>query len=63
MVANNTMNRERGLAGVNSYARELGVDPVAHLSALSTSPSWLDLCSGEGVRCVKRLPGCRPPPC
>ncbi|MGW1888242.1 class I SAM-dependent methyltransferase [Streptomyces sp. NPDC001970] len=48
VVANNSMNRERGLTGVNSYARELGFDPVAHLSARSASPSWLDLCSGEG---------------
>ncbi len=48
VVANNTMNRERGLAGVNSYARELGLDPVARLMARSTTPSWLDLCSGEG---------------
>lgn len=48
VVANNTMNRERGLCGVNSYARELGFDPLAHLSACSASPSWLDLCSGEG---------------
>jgi SAM-dependent methyltransferase len=48
VVANNTMNRERGLAGVNSYARELGFDPLAHLRACSSPPSWLDLCSGEG---------------
>ncbi|MGW7438183.1 class I SAM-dependent methyltransferase [Streptomyces sp. NPDC054849] len=48
VVANSTMNRERGLAGVNSYARELGLDPVARLTARSTTPSWLDLCSGEG---------------
>ncbi|MEJ8640740.1 class I SAM-dependent methyltransferase [Streptomyces sp. MS1.HAVA.3] len=48
VVANNTMNRERGLAGVNSYARELGLDPVARLMARSATPSWLDLCSGEG---------------
>ncbi|MDX3539695.1 methyltransferase domain-containing protein [Streptomyces sp. MB09-01] len=48
VVANNTMNRERGLAGVNSYARELGLDPVAHLTSRSATPSWLDLCSGEG---------------
>lgn len=48
MVANNTMNRERGLTGVNSYARELGVSPLAHLAARPTAPSWLDLCSGEG---------------
>ncbi|WP_369229659.1 trans-aconitate 2-methyltransferase [Streptomyces sp. R21] len=48
VVANNTMNRGRGLAGVNSYARELGLDPLAHLSARPAAPSWLDLCSGEG---------------
>lgn len=48
VVANNTMNRERGLHGVNSYTRELGFDPLDHLSARSASPSWLDLCSGEG---------------
>ncbi|MFJ4982564.1 class I SAM-dependent methyltransferase [Streptomyces sp. NPDC088732] len=48
VVANNTMNRERGLSGVNSYARELGFDPVGELLARSASPSWLDLCSGEG---------------
>ncbi|WP_327183730.1 class I SAM-dependent methyltransferase [Streptomyces sp. NBC_01334] len=47
VVANNTMNRERGLTGVNSYARELGVDLLAHL-AHRPAPSWLDLCSGEG---------------
>jgi hypothetical protein len=47
VVANNTMNRERGLAGVNSYARELGLDPLNHLSG-RPAPSWLDLCSGEG---------------
>ncbi|WP_340378001.1 methyltransferase domain-containing protein [Streptomyces sp. SS7] len=46
VVANSTMNRERGLAGVNSYARELGVDPLARLAG--PAPSWLDLCSGEG---------------
>ncbi|KUL27232.1 class I SAM-dependent methyltransferase [Streptomyces regalis] len=48
VVANNTMNRERGLAGVNSYARELGFDPLSRLAARPHAPSWLDLCSGEG---------------
>ncbi|MDR6974644.1 SAM-dependent methyltransferase [Streptomyces sp. 3330] len=47
VVANNAMNRERGLTGVNSYARELGVDLLAQL-AHRPAPSWLDLCSGEG---------------
>ncbi|MFF5183759.1 methyltransferase domain-containing protein [Streptomyces sp. NPDC000345] len=48
VVANNTMNRERGLTGVNSYARELGVDPLAWLADRPGAPAWLDLCSGEG---------------
>lgn len=47
VVANNTMNRERGLTGVNSYARELGIDLLERLEG-RTAPSWLDLCSGEG---------------
>ncbi|MCX5128128.1 hypothetical protein [Streptomyces sp. NBC_00347] len=57
VVANNTMNRERGLTGVNSYARELGLDPVARLLARgSAAPAWLDLCSGEGRALREALP-------
>ncbi|MDD9380586.1 class I SAM-dependent methyltransferase [Streptomyces sp. ZAF1911] len=57
VVANNTMNRERGLTGVNSYARELDLDPVAHLLARgSAAPAWLDLCSGEGHALREALP-------
>src|SRR5262245_57397582 len=41
------MNRERQLAGVNSYTRELGFDP-ADRPASGTSASWLDLCCGSG---------------
>jgi SAM-dependent methyltransferase len=45
------MNRERRLTGVNSYARSLGFDPAAFLSARSAesgAAGWLDLCCGEG---------------
>ncbi|MGC0421463.1 class I SAM-dependent methyltransferase [Embleya sp. AB8] len=45
VVANNAMNRERGLRGVNGYARELGFDP---LSRLGPGTAWLDLCCGSG---------------
>jgi hypothetical protein len=31
VVANRTMNRGRGLHGVNSYTRELGTDPLTRL--------------------------------
>ncbi|MER7756049.1 class I SAM-dependent methyltransferase [Kitasatospora sp. NPDC097643] len=60
VVANNTMNRERGLTGVNSYARELGFDPAAWLREHGgASPAWLDLCSSEGralAEAARRLP-------
>jgi len=45
VVANNAMNRERGLLGVNSYEREAGLDP---LSRLTGGDAWLDLCCGSG---------------
>jgi SAM-dependent methyltransferase len=45
VVANNAMNRERGLDGVNSYTRELGFHP---LKALAPGQAWLDLCCGSG---------------
>ncbi|MFC4072898.1 class I SAM-dependent methyltransferase [Actinoplanes subglobosus] len=43
VVANNAMNRERQLLGVNSYAKALGFDPLTRAGA-----SWLDLCCGSG---------------
>jgi SAM-dependent methyltransferase len=51
VVANCAMNRERGLVGVNSYARELGFDPVEVLLAAAEPgrrAGWLDLCCGSG---------------
>ncbi len=56
MVANCDMNRERQLAGVNSYARELGFDPLEVITArlggtsgpAAARTSWLDLCCGTG---------------
>lgn len=44
VVANNAMNRERGLTGPNSYTKDLGVDLVALLDGAR----WLDLCCGSG---------------
>ncbi|WP_436496740.1 class I SAM-dependent methyltransferase [Actinokineospora sp. HUAS TT18] len=40
VVANNAMNRGRGL---ESYRRELGIDPIAEVR----NNGWLDLCCGE----------------
>jgi SAM-dependent methyltransferase len=48
VVANNTMNRERGLSGVNSYARELGFDPYDFLASRTDPRAWLDVCCGSG---------------
>ncbi|WP_151476385.1 class I SAM-dependent methyltransferase [Streptomyces albicerus] len=59
VVANSTMNRERVLTGVNSYTRELGFAPADFLHEHGPAPSWLDLCSGEGLAlraAAQRLP-------
>ena len=52
VVANCAMNRERQLAGPNSYTRELGLDPldrfVCHSERAGTEACWLDLCCGSG---------------
>lgn len=50
VVANCDMNRGRQLAGVNSYTRELGFNPVEYLLGLPAADevSWLDLCCGQG---------------
>lgn len=50
------MNRERQLAGVNSYVRELGFNPLQVVtaqvggsgSAGAGTAAWLDLCCGSG---------------
>ncbi|MEV6923069.1 methyltransferase domain-containing protein [Dactylosporangium sp. NPDC051485] len=54
VVANSAMNRGRQLAGVDSYERELGFNPVDVLAALlrvtgaPDTVAWLDLCCGSG---------------
>jgi SAM-dependent methyltransferase len=48
VVANNAMNRERQLDGVNSYARELGFQPLDVAGS-----GWLDLCCGSGRALVQ----------
>jgi len=48
------MNRERQLAGVNSYARELGFSPLEFVMGKTGgvtgtgTAAWLDLCCGSG---------------
>ena len=51
VVANCLMNRERGAWGANSYAKELGFNPVDYLKqrlSQQATASWLDLCCGAG---------------
>ncbi len=51
VVANSRMNRERGAFGVNSYEKEVGLNPIAYLADClhaADSTSWLDLCCGRG---------------
>jgi Methyltransferase domain len=55
VVANSRMNRERRAVGVNSYEKELRVDPIVFLTdrlATNGSASWLDLCCGCGCGCA-----------
>ncbi|HLK58646.1 MAG TPA: class I SAM-dependent methyltransferase [Chthonomonadaceae bacterium] len=51
IVANIRMNRERNVVGNNSYAKDLGINPLVFLrERLHFQPqvSWLDLCCGTG---------------
>jgi SAM-dependent methyltransferase len=48
VVANCNMNRLRQLAGPNSYARELGFNPLDR-----PITGWLDLCCGSGRALVE----------
>lgn len=60
-VANSRMNRERGLAGVNSYAKELGLDPLAFLKSRLEEKehvAWLDLCCGRGRALIAAAQRC-----
>lgn len=56
VVANSAMNRERQLAGVTSYARELGFNPLDRVRALvlqGRHGSRLGLCCGGGRALVQ----------
>ena len=51
VVSNCRMNRERGLDGPNSYAKELGLHPLDFLTdrlGIQSQAAWLDLCCGSG---------------
>lgn len=64
IVANNAMNRKRQARGDNSYAKDIGLDPIQWLIDRGESASeplrWLDLCCGEG-RALLQASTCLPP--
>jgi len=56
IVANCRMNRQRGARGVNSYEKELRLDPVGFLrERLHTRgrAAWLDICCGSGTALIE----------
>ncbi len=56
VVANNQMNRERNLRGVNSYQQDMGKDlfPLLEAHYLQTKAlRWLDLCCGQGKALIQ----------
>lgn len=55
VVANAAMNRDRGIAGVNSYERDLGFSLLEFLSERQTKGqvAWLDLCCGTGKALIE----------
>ena len=67
VVANNRMNRERGLRGVNSYQKELGstksaqsIDILEFLTSRTRRPDsvrWVDLCCGTGNALIQAAGG------
>lgn len=56
VVANCCMNRERDLNGSNGYQKEIGLDPIAVLTAAAKQRGfarWLDLCCGAGKALIQ----------
>jgi SAM-dependent methyltransferase len=50
VVANNSMNRERKATGVNSYEKDLKLNPLQFILNRKNQDNirWLDLCCGKG---------------
>jgi SAM-dependent methyltransferase len=60
IVANNTMNRERKATGVNSYEKDIKLNPINFLEHRRDAPTieWMDLCCGRGnalIEVAKKL--------
>jgi ubiquinone/menaquinone biosynthesis C-methylase UbiE len=50
IVANNTMNRERKATGVNSYEKDIKLNPINFITQRQAQIqiNWMDLCCGKG---------------
>jgi len=50
VVANNAMNRERIATGVNSYEKEIKINPISFIKNRNSETyiQWTDLCCGRG---------------
>src|SRR5258708_16035460 len=62
VVANAAMNRERNLAGPNSYSRDLGFDVKGFLIERLEKQqrvAWLDLCCGTGKALIQAAEICQ----
>jgi SAM-dependent methyltransferase len=62
VVANAIMNRQRNLTGGNSYAKELGFNPLDFLQArfaTHQTVAWLDLCCGTGRALIQAAQVCQ----
>jgi len=62
VVANASMNRQRNLAGANSYEKDLGFAPLDFLKKIAEEQrqaSWLDLCCGTGRALIQAAEACR----
>lgn len=61
VVANACMNRQRNLAGANSYEKELGFAPLDFLRKSlekQREAAWLDLCCGTGRALIQAAEVC-----
>lgn len=61
IVANVCMNRQRNLAGPNSYEKDLGFSPLDFLKTrLQTQQEavWIDLCCGTGRALIQAAEAC-----
>ena len=50
IVANNAMNRERKAVGINSYEKEIKINPIQFILSRKSQKEvkWIDLCCGQG---------------